>query len=139
RVASEAGLAVIDDLSHPALVFALQCHLVGPDAVGRGEGLLDVRPEGFGFLRAPEHLGEPGADDIYLSPAQVRALRLRSGQRVAGLIRRPRAGEHYFAMVQVESVDGEPADDRPLRVPFADLRPVLPHRRLPLLPVAAPS
>src|SRR5690606_5050942 len=72
-----------------------------------GEGTLDLQPDGFGFLRSPEYSYLPCADDVYVSPSQVRRFGLRKGQIVKGLIRPPKEQERYFALLRVEEVNGQ--------------------------------
>ena len=72
-----------------------------------GEGVLDILPDGFGFLRAPDYNYLPGPDDIYISPSQIRKFNLRTGDIVSGLIRPPKEGERYFALLKVESINYE--------------------------------
>ena len=137
--AASAGLPHRAGMDRQALVFALQTHCVSPEATGTAEGVLDVRPEGFGFLRSPHHQYRAGADDVHLSRNQVRSLGLRTGQKVNGLIRPPRSGEGYFAMIRVEAVDGAPIGTHKVRTQFDQLTPVLPHRRLHLSHPDAPA
>jgi transcription termination factor Rho len=123
--------------SRAELVVAVIGHEVDPAAMGTASGILDVRPEGFGFLRSPAHRCLVGADDVYLSPSQIQRLRLRDGHMVAGLIRQPRPGEGYFAMVRVHRIDGvdiggTAVENRATMVPFEHTRPVVPHSRLRL-------
>ncbi|HYR79369.1 MAG TPA: Rho termination factor N-terminal domain-containing protein, partial [Candidatus Dormibacteraeota bacterium] len=72
-----------------------------------GEGVLEILPDGFGFLRAPDYNYLPGPDDIYISPSQIRKFNLRTGDVVSGLIRPPKEGERYFALLKVESINYE--------------------------------
>jgi transcription termination factor Rho len=72
------------------------------------EGVLEVLPDGFGFLRAPDYNYLAGPDDIYVSPSQIRKLDLHTGDTIAGQIRPPKEGERYFALVKVEAINFEP-------------------------------
>ena len=137
--AAKAGLPERAGMDRQSLVFALQTHRVSPESIGTAEGILDVRAEGFGFLRSPHHHYRAGADDVYLSRSQVRSLGLRAGQRISGLIRPPRTGEGYFAMIRVESVEDAPIGTHKMRTQFDQLTPVLPRRRLPLAFPNAPT
>src|SRR5207237_1974351 len=74
------------------------------------EGVLKVLPDGFGCLRAPDYNYLPGADDIYVSPSQIRKFDLHSGDTVSGQIRSPKDGERYFALIKVEAVNFEPPE-----------------------------
>ncbi len=96
------------------------------------EGVLAVLEGGYGFLRSPDASYLPAADDIYVSPAQIRRLNLRTGDTVGGLVRPPKEGERYFALVKVEAVNFEPAAPERERVPFDSLTPLYPEGRLHL-------
>ncbi len=97
-----------------------------------GEGTLDLQPDGFGFLRSPEYSYLPCADDVYVSPSQVRRFGLRKGQIVKGLIRPPKEQERYFALLRVEEVNGQdPAKLHDLPT-FENLTPLHPNKRIML-------
>jgi transcription termination factor Rho len=96
------------------------------------EGVLEVLAEGYGFLRAPESSYLAGPDDIYVSPAQIRRLFLRTGDTVRGQVRPPREGERYFALVKVESINFDPPELSRDKVLFDNLTPLYPNRRLRL-------
>ena len=96
------------------------------------EGVLEVLPESYGFLRAPEYSYLPGPDDVYVSPSQIRRFNLKTGDTISGQIRTPRAdeGEKYFALVKVEAVNFEPADQASRRAKFDELTPLYPMERI---------
>jgi len=96
------------------------------------EGVLEVLPDGFGFLRAPDYNYLAGPDDIYVSPSQIRRFDLHTGDTIAGQIRSPKEGERYFALVKVEAVNFEPPARGRERVLFENLTPLYPkdHIRL---------
>ncbi|MBI3793997.1 MAG: transcription termination factor Rho [Nitrospinae bacterium] len=97
-----------------------------------GEGVLEILPDGFGFLRSPQASYLPGPDDMYVSPSQIRKFDLRTGDSVSGEIRPPKEGERYFALLKVENINGEPPDfDKP-RPFFDNLTPLYPERRIKL-------
>jgi len=98
------------------------------------DGVIEVLPDGFGFLRAPDQNYQPGADDIYVSPSQIRRFALRTGDTVAGQIRPPKESERYFALLRVDSVNAEPPDARRHKALFDNLTPVYPTRRLRATP-----
>lgn len=98
----------------------------------RGEGVLEILPDGFGFLRAPDCNYLPGPDDIYVSPSQVRRFNLRTGDSVTGVIRAPKEGERYFALIKVESVNSRSPDAERDKLLFDNLTTVLPSRPLPV-------
>jgi transcription termination factor Rho len=95
-----------------------------------GQGVLEILPDGFGFLRSPSYNYLPGPDDIYVSPSQIRRLGLRSGDTIEGEIRPPKEGEKYFALLKVERVNFEkPTRQRNL---FENLTPLFPEERIEL-------
>ena len=91
-----------------------------------GEGVLEILPDGYGFLRAPEYNYLPGPDDIYVSPSQIRRFNLRTGDTVSGQIRPPREGERYFALIKVEAVNFEAPDQTAEKILFDNLTPLYP-------------
>ena len=97
-----------------------------------GEGVLEVLPEGFGFLRAPEYNYLPGPDDIYVSPSQIRRFNLHTGDTVSGQIRPPKEGERYFALIKVEAINFEPPEVAMEKVHFDNLTPLYPEERITL-------
>ena len=95
------------------------------------EGVLEILPDGYGFLRAPESNYLPGPDDIYVSPSQIRRFNLRTGDTVSGQVRPPKEGERYFALIKVEALNFEPPESRE-KVLFDNLTPLYPHKRFKL-------
>jgi transcription termination factor Rho len=95
------------------------------------EGVLEILPDGYGFLRAPESNYLPGPDDIYVSPSQIRRFNLRTGDTVSGQVRPPKEGERYFALIKVEALNFEPPEARE-KILFDNLTPLYPHQRLKL-------
>ncbi len=91
-----------------------------------GEGVLEILPDGFGFLRSPNYSYLPGPDDIYVSPSQIRRFTLRTGDLVTGQIRPPKESERYFALLKVEAVNHEPPDESIKRPLFDNLIPYYP-------------
>ncbi len=96
------------------------------------EGVLEVLPDGFGFLRAPDYNYLPGPDDIYVSPSQIRKFDLHTGDTVSGQIRPPKDGERYFALIKVEAVNFEPPERAREKVFFENLTPLYPQNRIGL-------
>jgi transcription termination factor Rho len=96
------------------------------------EGVLEVLPDGFGFLRAPDYNYLPGPDDIYVSPSQIRRFDLQTGDTVSGQIRPPKEGERYFALIKVEAVNFEAPDQARDKLFFENLTPLYPQERLKL-------
>ena len=97
-----------------------------------GEGVLEILPDGFGFLRAPDSNYLPGPDDIYISPSQIRRFNLRTGDTVSGQIRPPKDSERYFALLKVEQVNHEDPDIAREKILFDNLTPLYPEQRMAL-------
>ncbi|MBV8061375.1 MAG: transcription termination factor Rho [Alphaproteobacteria bacterium] len=95
-----------------------------------GDGVLEVLPDGFGFLRSPESNYLPGPDDIYVSPSQVRKFNLRTGDTIEGEIRSPKEGERYFALLKVNNINFEDPEKARHRITFDNLTPLYPDERL---------
>jgi transcription termination factor Rho len=102
------------------------------DSIIHGDGVLEVLPDGFGFLRSPESNYLPGPDDIYVSPSQVRKFNLRTGDTVEGEIRSPKEGERYFALLKVNNINFEDPEKARHRVGFDNLTPLYPNEHLKL-------
>jgi transcription termination factor Rho len=98
----------------------------------RDEGVLEILPDGYGFLRSPDWNYLPGPEDVYLGPPQIRDFNLRTGDRVRGLVRPPRKRERYLAITKVESVNGTDPQEVRQRPGFDDLKPAYPKERLRL-------
>ncbi len=96
------------------------------------EGVLEILPDGFGFLRAPEYCYLPGPDDIYVSPSQIRKFDLRTGDTISGQIRPPKEDERYFALIKVDAVNFEPPDRSKDKIFFDNLTPLYPQDRITL-------
>jgi len=95
-----------------------------------GDGVLEILPDGFGFLRAPEESYLASTDDIYISPSQVRRFNLRSGDTIEGEIRSPKEGERYFALVKVDRVNGESPEASKHKILFENLTPLHPTEHM---------
>ena len=96
------------------------------------EGVLQVLPEGYGFLRSPDYNYLPGPDDIYISPSQIKRFDLRTGDTVSGQVRPPKDSERYFALLRVETINYEAPDTGKAKVLFDNLTPLYPEERLDL-------
>jgi transcription termination factor Rho len=101
-----------------------------PNEVLVGEGVLEVLPDGFGFLRSPNYNYLPSAEDIYVSPAQIRRFDLRKGDTVYGTIRSPKEKEKYFALLKVDKINNMPPEKARDRILFENLTPLYPQQRL---------
>src|SRR5437016_8727149 len=96
------------------------------------EGVLEILPDGYGFLRSPDYNYLPGPDDIYVSPSQIRKFDLRTGDTISGQIRPPKEGERYFALIKVEAINFEPPDESRNKIFFDNLTPLYPLERIRL-------
>ncbi|MDG4718599.1 MULTISPECIES: transcription termination factor Rho [Thalassospira] len=112
------------------LMFAILKQLAENDHAIFGEGVLEVLPDGFGFLRSPEANYLAGPDDIYVSPSQVRRFGLRTGDTVEGQIRSPKEGERYFALLKVDKVNFDAPEKVRHRINFDNLTPLYPDQPL---------
>ena len=95
-----------------------------------GDGVLEILSDGFGFLRAPEASYQAGPDDIYVSPSQIRRFSLRTGDSITGQIRTPKDNERYFALLKVDTINGETPEQSKRKVPFENLTPLFPEQQL---------
>ncbi len=125
----------LDDLARSRkqdIIFAiLKAHAkLGEDIYG--DGVLEILQDGFGFLRSSDSSYLAGPDDIYVSPSQIRRFHLRTGDTVSGLIRPPKDGERYFALLKIGQINFDAPENARNKVPFADLTPLFPHERLVL-------
>ena len=111
------------------MMFAILKELAERDVEIHGGGVLEVLQDGFGFLRSPEANYLPGPDDIYVSPSQIRRFSLRTGDTVDGLIRGPKDGERYFALVKVGQINFEDPEAARHKVHFDNLTPLYPEQR----------
>jgi transcription termination factor Rho len=116
------------------LIFRIEQNLLDSEVVLRGEGVLEVLPEGYGFLRSQDWNYLYGPDDIYVSPSQIKRFDLRTGDTVLGQVRPPKEGERYLALLKVERVNGDDPDKAKHRIAFDNLRPRYPDGRLRLEP-----
>src|SRR5256885_1108998 len=114
------------------LIFRIEQSLLDSDTVLRGEGVLEILPEGYGFLRSPDWNYLYGPDDIYVSPSQIKRFDLRTGDTILGQVRPPKEGERYLALLKVETVNGEEPEKAKHRVAFDNLRPRYPGERIRL-------
>lgn len=114
------------------LMFAILKQLAAKDTEILGEGVVEVLPDGFGFLRSPDSNYLPGPDDIYVSPTQIRKFGLRTGDTVEGPIRGPKDGERYFALLKVSTINFEDPEKIKHKINFDNLTPLYPDERLRL-------
>jgi len=129
-IAKELGVENASGMRKQDLIFAILNATAEKNGAIYGEGVLEILPDGFGFLRAPDANYLPGPDDIYVSPSQIRRFNLRTGDTVSGQIRPPKEGERYFALLKVAEVNFEnPAVARDKTL-FDNLTPLYPEERL---------
>ncbi len=129
--ARNIGLKHTASLPKSAVVFEIVKTISErPNEVLFGEGVLEVLPDGFGFLRSPYYNYLPSTEDIYVSPAQIRRFDLRKGDTLYGTIRAPKEKEKYFAMLKVEKINGKTFEQTRDRVLFENLTPLYPDKRL---------
>jgi len=130
--AEELQIENASTLRKQDMMFAILKTLAENGTAIYGDGVIEVLPDGFGFLRSPEANYLPGPDDIYVSPAQIRKFGLRTGDTVEGEIRSPREQERYFALTKVNTINFEDPDKLRHRINFDNLTPLYPERKLKL-------
>jgi transcription termination factor Rho len=131
-MAKDFGIDGASGMRKQELIFALLQAQAAQNGSIYGEGVLQVLPDGFGFLRSPDYNYFPGSDDIYVSPSQIRKFNLRTGDTVAGQIRPPKESERYFAMLKVEAINYEDPEIARMKVLFDNLTPLYPDERFDL-------
>jgi transcription termination factor Rho len=130
--AEELGIENCASMRKQDMMFAILKNLADEGVPISGSGVLEVLQDGFGFLRAPEENYLPGPDDIYVSPSQVRRFGLRTGDIVEGEIRAPKDSERYFALLKVDTINGELPEKIRHRINFDNLTPLYPERKIKL-------
>ena len=131
-MAEELNISNYSGLRKQDLIFRIEQNLLDSDVVLRGEGVLEILPEGYGFLRSQDWNYLYGPDDIYVSPSQIKRFDLRTGDTVLGQVRPPKEGERYLALLKVENVNLDEPDKAKHRIAFDNLRPRYPEERLEL-------
>jgi transcription termination factor Rho len=131
-LAEELAIENYAGMRRQDLIFRLEQSLLEGDVVLRAEGVLEILPEGYGFLRSQDWNYLYGPDDIYVSPSQIKRFDLRTGDTVLGQVRPPKEGERYLALLKVESINGMDPESTRHRVSFDNLRPTYPEQRLRL-------
>jgi transcription termination factor Rho len=128
--AEEVEVEGANTLRKQELIYAILKQLAARETEIIGEGVIEVLLDGFGFMRAPDANYLPGPDDIYVSPAQIRRFGLRTGDTVEGMIRSPKDGERYFALLKVNKINFEEPEKARHKVNFDNLTPLYPNERL---------
>jgi transcription termination factor Rho len=131
-LAAELNITNYSGLRKQDMIFRIEQSLLDKDTVIRGEGVLEILPEGYGFLRSQDWNYLYGPDDIYVSPSQIKRFDLRTGDTVMGQVRPPKEGERYLALLKVESVNYEEPDRTKSRIAFDNLKPRYPDQRIRL-------
>jgi transcription termination factor Rho len=132
QMAKEFNIEGASGMRKQELIFALLQAQTEKNGLIYGEGVLEILPDGFGFLRAPDYNYLPGPDDIYVSPSQIRRFNLRTGDTTSGQIRPPKDNERYFALLKVESVNFEDPEVSRDKILFDNLTPLYPNERIQL-------
>ena len=131
-MAGQLNIANVSGLRKPDLILRVERALLAGGTPLRADGVLEILDEGYGFLRSPDWSYLAGPDDIYVSPSQIKRFGLRTGDDVAGLVRPPKPGERYLALLKVETINGGDPDVAKSRPNFDTMRPRYPDRRLRL-------
>jgi transcription termination factor Rho len=129
-IAKKENIQEYSALKKQDLIFRILKERIQQNGLMYGEGVLEVLPDGYGFLRNPDYNYLSSPDDIYVSPSQIRRFGLRTGNIVSGQIRPPKDSEKYFALLRVEAVNYENPDNLAEKVVFSDLTPLHPEERI---------
>jgi transcription termination factor Rho len=132
QLAKEFNVDGAASMRKQELIFAILQAQTEKNGAISAEGVLEILPDGFGFLRAPDANYLPGPDDIYVSPSQIRRFNLRTGDVVSGQIRAPKEGERYFALLKVETINYEEPERARDKILFDNLTPLYPNTQLRL-------
>ena len=130
KIAKELNVEGASGMRKQELIFAILQAQTEKNGLIFGEGVLEILPDGFGLLRAPDYNYLPGPDDIYISPSQIRRFNLRTGDTVSGQIRPPKDTERYFAMLKVELVNYEDPEVARDKILFDNLTPLYPQEKI---------
>ncbi len=130
EMAEELNIQNYSSLRKQDLIFRIEQNLLDSDVILRADGVLEILPEGYGFLRSQDWNYLYGPDDIYVSPSQIKRFDLRTGDTVLGQVRPPKEGERYLALLKVELVNSEDPEESKHRISFDNLRPRYPEERL---------
>ena len=130
--AKELKIESLSGLRKQEVIFKILQAQTEQDGLMFSEGVLEVLPEGFGFLRAPDYNYLPGPDDVYVSPSQIRKFNLQTGDTVSGQIRPPKEGEKYFALLKIEAINFDTVDQNTDKIFFDNLVPLYPESPIKL-------
>jgi transcription termination factor Rho len=129
-LAKELNIIGYSDLRKQELIFKILEAQTAKDGLTFSKGVLEVLPDGYGFLRSADYNYLPSPDDIYVSPSQIKKFSLRTGDFVSGQVRPPKEGERFFALLRVEAVNGQAPENIRERTLFDNLTPVYPTKKL---------
>ncbi|MEZ4704511.1 MAG: transcription termination factor Rho [Bdellovibrionota bacterium] len=132
QLAKEWNVEVVGGLRKQELIFSILQAAAEKDEDIHADGVLEILPDGFGFLRSPDYNYLPGPDDIYVSPSQIRKLNLRKGDSIVGTIRPPKDSERYFALLKVDEVNMDKPEVAKEKILFDNLKPTYPNERFQL-------
>ena len=130
HIAKEMSVDNATGLRKQELIFAILQSLVDKNEVIYGEGVLEILPEGFGFLRSVDSNYLPGPDDIYVSPSQIKRFGLRTGDTISGQVRPPKDNEKYFALLKIEKINFDDPEIAKDKIIFDNLTPIYPCERI---------
>ncbi|MFQ5717268.1 MAG: transcription termination factor Rho [Nitrospinales bacterium] len=130
KLAKELKIPGHSGLRKQDLIFKILEARTEKDGLMFGQGVLEILPDGFGFLRAPSYNYLPGPDDIYVSPSQIRKFDMQTGDTISGQIRPPKDGERYFALLKVEAINFENPEKTKDKILFDNLTPLYPNERI---------
>ncbi|HSD63226.1 MAG TPA: transcription termination factor Rho [Ignavibacteriaceae bacterium] len=132
EIAKDLNITGYSDLRKQELIFRILEEQTAKDGLSFSRGVLEVLPDGYGFLRSADYNYLPSPDDIYVSPSQIKKFSLRTGDFVSGQVRPPKEGERFFALLRVEAVNGQDPEAIRERTLFDNLVPVYPTKRINL-------
>ncbi len=131
-LAKELQLTGVSGMKTQELIFKIIEAQAQKNGQITAEGVLEVLPDGFGFLRSPDYNYLPGPDDIYVSPSQIRRFDMRTGDTITGQVRPPKEGERYFALLKVEKINFDSPEKQRDKILFDNLTPIYPRERIKL-------
>jgi transcription termination factor Rho len=132
KIASDMNISGVSGLKKAELIFRILEEQTAQEGLLFSKGVLEILPDGYGFLRSTNYNYLPGPDDIYISPSQIKRFNLRTGDTVTGQIRPPKDNERFFALLRVEAVNFESPDKARDRLLFDNLTPLYPEERINL-------
>jgi len=132
RLAKKLNISGVSGLRKQELIFRILAAQTENDGMLLASGVLEILPEGFGFLRSADYNYLPGPDDIYVSPSQIKRFALRKGDIITGQVRQPKEQERYFALIRVQAINHETPESAREKIVFEELTPLYPNERLNL-------